>query len=259
MDWYRYQAAIKLGGAGKLEESLAELQMLVGTSTNEGDNEAVLFAIAHCLRNLHRYEDARHYVTKVYATLNEANPTYPYVMFLEASIDEDTHHFEKALSKFDRILEKYPAIHTDPHYDELKISIPGMRGITLAGLKRYSEARTLLENAVRDAYWKERTLFYLGACCYELRDFAQARRYLTESLTLDMIPSYKTIARFYLAMTYLAQRKFAAARDEFEWCFRHQDEATMRQDHLIKGLVRALEGLGLYDEAKRYSDMLRVQ
>lgn len=259
MDWERYQKAVNLGGKGDLEESLAELQGLVGTSTVPDENEVVFFAVANCLRNLHRYDDARQYVGKVFATLNEASPTYPYVMFLDASLDEDTHHFEQALLKFDRILESYPTIATDPYYDELKVSIPGMRGITLTELKRYSEAISLLENAVRDDYWKERTVFYLGACCYELGDFAQARRYLEESLTLDMIPSYKAMARFYLAMTYLAQGQFAAARREFEWCLQHQDEATMRQDYLIGGLVRSLEGLGLHDDAKRCSNMLRIQ
>lgn len=259
MDWDRYAAAIELGGAGKLEESLAELQELIDTSTEPDANEVVLFAVANCLRNLHRYDDARQYVGKVYATMNEASATYPYVMFLEASIDEDTQHFEQALSKFDRILEKCPAIATDPFYDELKVSIPGMRGITLTSLKRYSEARPLLENAVHDDYWKERTVYYLGACCYELADFTRAQRYLTESLSLEMIPSYQANARSYLAMTYLAQGQFAAAKREFEWCLQHQAQASMRQDHLIGGLVKALEGLGLYDEATRYSDMLRIQ
>jgi tetratricopeptide (TPR) repeat protein len=259
MNWERYTAAIELGGAGKLEESLAQLQALIGTSSEPDENEVVLFAVANCLRNLHRYDDARQYVSNVYATLNEASATYPYVMFLEASIDEDTQHFEQALSKFDRILEKYPAIATDPHYDDLKVWIPGMRGITLVGLERYSEARSLLEKAIREDYLKERMVFYLAACCYELKDFAQAQRYFTESLVLDMTPEYKAMARFYLAMTFLARRQFAAARQEFEWCMQHQDQASMRQDRLIGGLVRALEGLGLQVEAKRYSDMLRVQ
>jgi tetratricopeptide (TPR) repeat protein len=259
MDWDRYQEAVRLGGTGKLEESLAELQKLAGTSTEPDENEVVLFAVAHCLRNLHHYEDARQCILKVYATLNETSPTYPYVIFLEASIDEDTKNFEQALSKFDLILEKYPAVLTDPYYDDLSVWIPGMRGITLAGLKRYSEARPLLEKAIREDYLKERMVFYLAACCYELKDFAQAQRYFTESLALDMTPEYKAMARFYLAMTFLAQRQFAPARQEFEWCFQHQDRLAIRQDRIIGGLVRALEGLGLQAEANRYSNMLRIQ
>jgi tetratricopeptide (TPR) repeat protein len=191
--------------------------------------------------------------------LSETDSINPSVMFLDASIDEGTKHFEQALSKLDAIPERNPAVLTEPYYDDLRVWIPAMRGITLTELKRFSEARPLLEEAVSKAYLKERTLFYLGACCYELKDFTEAQRYLSESLAVDMTTDYKAMARFFLAMTYLSQRQFAAARQEFEWCFRHQDQAAMRHDHLIGGLVRALEGLGLRDEAKRYSDMLRVQ
>jgi tetratricopeptide (TPR) repeat protein len=259
VDWDRYREAITLFDAGKVEEALAVLFTLEGTSSNSSDNAAIYLSIAKCLGELQRYAEARKYVAKAYEILPATSELYPYVVFIDASIEAGTGNFQRALSKLDSISQEYPAVLSDSFYVDLRIDLAGMRGIALTELKRYSEAKPLLQVAVNGGYWKEGTLFYLGVCCYELHDFTNAEQHLTESLSLKMTPGFEVIARLFLAMTYLGLRQFEAARREFEWCYEHQHEAPMSQDHLVGGLVKALEGLGLHEEAKRYSALLRVQ
>jgi tetratricopeptide (TPR) repeat protein len=257
MDWDKYAEAMNLNEAGKIDEALSMLHRLVGTSEDCAENHVVLIGIANCLRRLRRYDEARTYVHKAYAVLGKQHHFYPGVMFIEASIEDDQRHFKRAVERLDALLKEYPAVLTDPDYEDLKIKVSGILGINLFNLARYSEARPPLELAVKNNYWIERTLFHLGACCAHLGDLKNAERTLKEALALDLSPAYLLWTHYYLAMTYLWGGNNAWARQEFEWCLAHSDDGAVRKDYIIVGLMKTSEALGQKDQAHRYSEMLR--
>jgi tetratricopeptide (TPR) repeat protein len=256
MNWEKYQETVLLEEAGKYAEAISQLQKLIDTSPDPVDNYLVFIGIANCLRQMGQPEEAREFVRKSYDVLGEKNHYYPSVMFIDACIDQEVGNWQGALAKLDSILERFPSVLQDAEYEDLKMKVLGNRGFALVELKRYGEARPLLEFALGKNYYTHRVLLNLGACCYHLGDLESANRYLTKALQFNLNPGYALLAHYYLAVTLLWQGQHARAKQEFEWCFEHNDGTGVRKDYVLTGLVNTSKALGLKEDADRYSEML---
>jgi len=256
MDWQRYQQAMALEENGKAEEALTILRDLEGAWTDPAESAAWFVGMANCLRLLHQYDQAREVVARAYKVLDKNNPSFPELIFADVCIDEDVGNWKKALKKLDLILERYRDILKDPENESFKKRVFEDRGCALVNLKRYAEARKVLESAQADGFSSYRPLFYLGACCYSMGDLAACKRHMSEALAFDLDSGYSVEAHYYLGLAHLRLGECAWAKQEFEWCFQHEDQSTIWKDAVITGLVKASEALGLKEEARKYSAML---
>lgn len=260
VNWDKFHETEALEAAGSYQQAIDALKDLTDSAVDSVDGYLINAGIANNLRKLRRFDEARGYIRKSYDVLAPDSPYFASAMFIEAQIDEETGHLNEALIKLDNIVRRYPRVLADPTHGYLEEYILCIRGIVLAGLRRYEEARPILEGAVAEGCCRERTLYYLGLCCYRLGLLGSAERHLTEALTTDLNPHYAQLTHYYLAMAYLWQGKSAWARQEFEWCLEHVDVGDVPLVHILEGLVKTSRSLGQEEDAERYSKMLnRVQ
>lgn len=257
LDWARYKNASDLLEAGDTKRALDIFHSLIGTSEEATDIDLVYCGIANCLRQAGRPSDAREYVEKALQALGSTHYYYPRTLFLDASIYDDLGERAKVVSILDLITSRYPYVLTDPNFADLRTAIYGLKGINLAELQRFSDACPLLVKAVKEGYWKERTLYYLGYCCYNLEDWSCATQSFTRALSLKLSHSYETFAHYFLGGVYLKTGRAEEAKHEYEWCFLHDEEGRLKREHVLQGLINASKGLGRMEDVKKYSAMLR--
>jgi tetratricopeptide (TPR) repeat protein len=256
MNWQKYQEAMDLQEAGHAREALQLLQELDGTANDPAELGAWFAGITNCTRLLHRTDEAREFVKKAYKVLEKNNPSYPEINFVDALIEEAVGNWKKALEKFDSILERNRAVLEDPENEDFKKSVIEHRGCILFNLKRYAEARPILESAQAKGFSYYAALFYLGACCYALGDLAACKRHMKAALSFDLDSKYQIFVHYHLGLAHLWSGEYAWARQEFEWCFQQNDQSRIWRDAVLTGLVKASEALGLKDEVRKYSEML---
>jgi tetratricopeptide (TPR) repeat protein len=252
----RYRLVVALEDSGKIKEALAELHKLAITSNSPEENAFVYTGMVRCLIKLGRNDEARDCVNLAYTLFEPDDPQCAYILFADATIEDALGHFGPALTKLDLILQKYSTVVASPDYENLNVSLQGLRGMFLVELKKFSEARPMLELAVNKGYWKERTLYYLGACCCRIGDLEAAEKYLKEALELDLTPGYCLFTHYHLGMTYIWQGNSAWAKQEFEWCLDHLHQGELRKEYVLNGLIKTSEALGHKEDARRYSAML---
>lgn len=75
---------------------------------------------------------------------------------------------EGALQKLDGLLSRYPKRLSTEHFRGICQQLQTYRGLLLANLDRWDEAKPFLENAVSPHAWPNIVTLYLGQCYYSL-------------------------------------------------------------------------------------------
>ncbi len=144
----------------------------------------------------------------------------------------------------------------EEHKDLLE-EVQRSRGIALAELLRFREARPILERYRTEPFERERNLYYLGACEYELGDLSAAQREFEEMLTLEPLPVFRAYAHDYLGRIFYRKGQIARAKAQFEKCLACPDRGKTSEATLLEWLVRLSEALNQTADLARYSEMLR--
>ncbi len=257
MDRNHYDRAMVLEASGRMEDAVAELRELIRSTDNPAGDGLAFVVIADVLRELGHHEEARKFVNQVCNILTKKDEQYPYIMYVDACIDEELQDWKSALAKLDLILKQYSGLLESTEHDDLKAKILRIKGIALTFLNRDAEAHPLLELALSKNLERETTLCFLGACCSNLGDLDAAERYLKEALSLQLDdPSFAAKAHRYLANVHFRRGRFAWAKQELEWCLEYGSE-HLRKEPIIKDLIGSSKALGLDADVERYSEMLR--
>jgi tetratricopeptide (TPR) repeat protein len=257
LNWEQFERAINLEESGRIEGALAQFEGLIGTSADPRDNQTLYLNIVKCLRSLKRYPEARAFITKAYEL--GTGPAIPYVKFADAVIEREVGNLPEASRKLFCLIADFREMQTDATYAELKTYVMGELGFVLFQLSEFARARPVLEFVATRDYFKGEVYFSLGACCYELRDFGIAEHYLQLAVSSSGIsPSRLVMAHYYLALTYRANRKLLAAKEELEWSLAHDSNGLTGPERIINVLVSVTRELGSLDECARYENMLKT-
>jgi tetratricopeptide (TPR) repeat protein len=257
IDWARYFELVNLRDAGQVEEAILELTKL-GEKTQDRVGRALAFLeVANGLRTLRRVSDARHKIRQACELLGAQHEFYPRAALQAAVLDLDEGNAKGALRKLDAILKNHmPVLQMEQHKDLLE-EAQRNRGIALAELRRFHEARTILEPFRSEPYERERNLYYLGACAYELGDFSAARRDFEEMLNLEAPPTFRAYAHEYLGRIFYDSGQIARAKIVFEECLAFSVRDRNRDEILLKWLISLSKELNQTEDTARYSEMLR--
>jgi hypothetical protein len=251
MDWNKFQNATTISKPA--QEALGELEALLPAAADAVEGAVVRMAIANCLRNLGKAEEARKRLLEAYSALNRESEAYPRVMLIEALVEEDLGNWQKELAVLDEILSQFSNALQDPENEDLQAEVLRHRGIALLGLGRYTDAMPLLEAALSEEYGKDVTLSSLGQCYFELGQFEEAKKRFKQVLSIPLHPASELDIRYRLGAAHHRLGEYAWALQEFEWCVEHRAQGKLPERLIIDALVATLRALGKTEEAKRYS------
>ena len=258
MNWDRYNELVALRDSGRIEEATAEFDKLAEAETDPEIKAFTLLQVVNGLRFLKRSSDARRKIREASSILGPKHNDYIRVALAAAILEIDQENWKGALRKLDGIVEKYtPLLHLDENKDVLE-EVQRNRGIALFELRRFREARPVLESVRRVPYERERTLCSLGMCNFELKDVEAAKRDFEELVSLQPRAVFRAYAYYHLGMIFYADGQLARAKTEFEKCLASTDLGKISKDNLLQWIVNACKGLNLKNEALHYSEMLKT-
>ena len=256
MDEVRYRKALELESAGKRKEAVVELRDLLKCSANHAADGFVFAALAENLRVLGHALEARSFVAWAYSVLDKEDTSFPYIMYADALVDGDLKKRTSEIEKLDLLVARYGRLLEKPEHEALRNCVLLNKGIGLTLLGRYAEARPLLETAVILDLDPSATLFHLGNCCFRLRDYEPAERYLRQVTAMELDAAHAARAHYTLAIVCYQRGRYAWARQELEWCLENGGE-HLEKDTVVKAIVASSKALGLDEDMRRFSRLLR--
>jgi tetratricopeptide (TPR) repeat protein len=259
MDTERFNSAIALRDAGRVEEALQELASLVESTGDPEEKASLVLNEATCLTILGRYAEARDRQREA-IQISPAVEILASADFGEAGIRALEGKGAEALDKFNRFLREYATLLARPEHRDLYYQTQMSRGALLVGPGRFQEARALLEEclsfplAARDRGF---VLYNLGACYTNLGQRDAAKAVLLEALQMGLQRSDAVSAHYYLGTIYSAERAYAKALIEFEWCLAHVEEGQVPRKHICGWLASTARTLGMKEDAQRYESLAK--
>jgi tetratricopeptide (TPR) repeat protein len=158
----------------------------------------------------------------------------------------------QALQVLENLLSRYPKHLSLPLCREIFNDIEVYRGLILANLGRWKEAKYFLENSSPPKSWEAVFTFYLGRCYYELKDYARAKPKLMEALQLGLTGEWQARAHYVLGLVQYHLGDMKASKSEFEACLRSASAKYLSKIKIWEWLATTSQALGLDDEAARY-------
>lgn len=257
VDWERFNQLVSLSESGQREEAIRGLRGLVRPSETSEDNGKILLIIGACEKELGRFEEARNTLNEARSLADKNSWVHPRAIFFDASIDIMEGNWKGGLEKLSGMLSDYRSLLYQPEQKDLLEETQRKRGMAFYELGRLADARPLLEEAAKVSYEKPTTLHYLGRCYYDLGDLQLSENCFREALDLGLRPPYQPGAHYYLGLIYYAQRRYAWAIREFEWCLEHDVQGRVPRKYVLTWIINASKKLGQAKDAERYSKMLQ--
>jgi tetratricopeptide (TPR) repeat protein len=257
INWERYNDLIALRDSGQVHEAISGLSKLAETDDDPSTKAIVLIGIANGLRQLKFLSDARRKIAEACTLLGPKHEYYPRAVFQAALLDMDEKDWKGALKKLDYILEKYESVlHMEDHRDILE-EIQRRQGMALTKLKRFREARPLLQSVRVLEYDRAATLCYLGVCDFELADYDGALEVYDELLSLHPCSVFRAYAHYHRGIILFKRGQLARGKAEFEQCLACPDRGEIQAENLLGWLIDTCKGLNLTEDVTRYATLLR--
>ena len=257
MDTEAFNHAIALRDAGKVEEAIEQLTLLARSTPDPQEKASLLLNEATCLAILGRYEEARERDREA-VRISPTPEIRASADFDEAAFYLDHDQCGKALRLFDRLMKRYKAVLALPGLHDLNERIQVFRGLALVSLSRFREARTVLEECLRfdlTADDERAVLSRLGTCYKNVGDNDRAKRALLEALDKGVHGPEAVYAHYHLGTIYFAEKAYAKALMELEWCLAHVEEGKIPKKHICEWLRSTTSRLGMKEEAQRYDKL----
>ncbi len=257
MDIERFEHALALRDSGKAEEAVRELRKLVESTPDPDERASLVLNQSTCLSILGRFREAREQSDR--ARQISRNPdVWARADFGEACISSSEGKCDEAIRKFDCLLDKYRRILHTPENEDLYRETQIRRGLLLAGVGRFREARTVLEESlvfVDSTGDRDDLLCNLGRCYFELGYRDRAEETFLGLLKTGPSSAHVVWAHFFLGVIYSREGAHPKALLEFEWCLARAEEGQIPKANLFLWLAAASRNLGFEDDAKSYEKL----
>jgi tetratricopeptide (TPR) repeat protein len=172
--------------------------------------------------------------------------------FAEAKVLIDEGRGIEALRIFEDLESQYPNQISLPPFDDIRSQMPILRGMILANLNKWSDARPLLEKSPSPPGWEGLVAYYLGHLYYESNEFPASRQKLREAIGLHMERKWESRAHYILGLTEYQLSNMIGAKKEFELCAGMADPEYLETTNIWNYLESVSEALGEYVDAKEW-------
>ena len=185
--------------AGDYSEALDKLLELATRISDPWDSAELLYNEALFLLEMGRVAEARQRVSDLDKALMlvakapidgdefDAPVSLP-VMAKHADLKVTIKEGKKleAVRLIEDLIFSYPKQLALPQFRTMFEEVKTLRGLLLAELCRWDEAKSFLEDATPPEVWRNYHSYYLGWCYYELGDIQNARERLLEAINLGL-------------------------------------------------------------------------
>lgn len=174
-----------------------------------------------------------------------------------ARISEAEGKFKDAIDKIDRLRTEFKADLQEAQFQEFHWAIERERGFALVHVGSPEAALLILEQVDRADPHDRFTLFYLAACYSYAKRYAEARAKIEESIALGLPPDWAGRAHFHLGAACYRLQDYKQARVELETAVKTAPPDFIRHEQIWRWLQYTCIGLGLKDEAEHYAKLAR--
>ncbi len=258
----RLKNAVEMRDAGRLEESLRELEAAESVTPDPVERAMVVLNQSAVLARMGRVEEAQARTRRA-ASLSPAPEVQCNALHSRAAGLAIAGHLDSALVEFERVLREYPGVLRSEAYAFLYEDVQVRRGLLLTQLNRYEAARKVLEECSSfdlsaDERWK--VLYNLGRCYFNLKDPGRAKQTFLEFLGREdqADPTHVASAHFLLGTIYYNEGAGAKALLEFEWLLPRAEQVGMPTSLLYTWLAKTHRMLRNKPEAERYEAMAKA-
>jgi tetratricopeptide (TPR) repeat protein len=250
---YREALDIFVGIVDKLENPLERAEMLlniVNTLPNSGQLELAKTQL-ESVRSLLSSSLAR--------DSDDPYPRYLTIAadLEDARISEAEGKFNDAIDKIDRLRTEFNADLLEVQFQELHWAIERERGFALAHIGSSEAALQILEQVDRADPHDRFTLYYLATCYSRAERYAEARAKIEESIALGLPPDWAGRAHFTLGAACYRLQDYKQAKVELEAAVKTAPPEFIRHEEIWRWLQYTCISLGLKDEAEHYAKLAR--
>jgi tetratricopeptide (TPR) repeat protein len=249
----RFLQALQARDEGRLDVAAAEFRELRNAARDDRARGQCMGNEALCFAESGRTEEAR-------ALLREARrlvPPHPEdelrLELVEESLDETDHKFDEALDKLNRLVRRFKKLLRSPDLRDIYEHVQTRRGMLLVKLRRYQEARPLLEEALK--FEGERgPEFYceLGTCYVYLKECERAKLALLRALEKKPEEGWAVTTHYCLGLAEICLGAHARAIEQLEKSEALAKEYGRPTDQIYHVLAIAWRRLGREDQAAHY-------
>lgn len=221
MDWHHHDEAFRLFDDGHYEQALAKFSSLAESEPDLVDKATLFQRQCLCLLRLGRFDDARSRLFEAKRLAGENEWLWADLEFAEACLLQSEGREEESLAMMEQLLKSRQKVFEHSECRYLYEALQEKRAFVLTHLGRYTEAISLLEEALSfsmDADERSDLYHYFGICHHESGDHSAAVEALLVALRLSPHRNEVAKTRFWLGKGYFHLREFAKAKESFIAC-----------------------------------------
>lgn len=259
MDTDRLANAVAMRDSGRVKEALREFAALTESVSDPEEKASLLLNEVRCYRLLGQPAEAKRRLSCARRIAPQTQGLL-YLQEEEAILLWHEGDRDKALEILDRLYADYRQLLLTPEHRDLYERVQTSRGMLLTELTRYGEARQLLEECLSfDSQLIDKlgVLRDLGLCFVQLGQAERAKGRFQEVLQNGAQGAYAADAHYYLGTIYSAEKAYAKALMEFEWCLAHVEEGQIPKQHICQWLASTARTLGMREDAERYERLAK--
>src|SRR5438034_3904689 len=258
MDQRRFENAIALRDAGRVEDALLEFRALAEEASEINEQASLLLNVHTCFCLLDRIEDA----TRTLNIIHELEVDDPVVsmnvIFGKACMLAQDGKPKEAALCFEQMLKQYAELLKGTEFRDLYQDVQQRLAFALIDLGRHGDAVHILEETIHFKIPRpedqQRIHLYLGICYGELTRNDLAKEELLRVISLGPQNDLEVQARYRLARLYFDVGAFAQAKHHLETIIQTQTNeiAGVPPNYIYEQLARVCHYLGEEEAESRY-------
>jgi tetratricopeptide (TPR) repeat protein len=236
-------------------DPLGKLDSILQSTTDPKRKASILLAKASCYNNWDNITEARQCVEEAKRLASSDKHLQPFLLHADAYLKMSEGHNEESLHLFETLLTNYSKYLHQPENQYLLVDVQCKRGLLLAKLGRWHEARPILEEALTSnlpAVEKSTILCNLGDCSIMADDYEAAKRYYESAREMGIPKGWEARCHYYLGIAYAKLDLFHEAKQELRICESNLAEYGLRHKDLYQWLAFVSKRLGESDKAQEY-------
>ena len=197
------------------------------------------------LSQLSKHKQDEHIHVLVGLEIEEAE-----ILVTEHKIENAIEHLVATLARFKNEIQKPSRIDI---YDEIQTR----RAYFLSDLGQFEKATPILEEVSSRRSDDTIFLFYLGHCYFRAKRLDLAQQNLERAIFLGPRPGIAFQTHGTLGMVFYETGEYTSAKQQLEICAKLAPSAFIRQAQIWKWLEYTCKQLGLTEEARHWSQLIR--